>query len=284
MRIIKAGKIIDTVKELCIQSAYNLPEDVINAVRSAIDRESNPQAREVLNKILQNAEVARKELYPLCQDTGLAIIFVDIGKNIFVDTEDYPTLTDVINEGVKRGYEEGYLRKSVVDDPANERKNTQTNTPAIIHYDFTDSDGFKISVLLKGGGSENKSRFKMLRPTADKSEIIDFVLESVKLAGADACPPFIIGVGIGGNFEKSTILAKKSLLRQIGLHHPNPFYSELEREILDEVNKLGLGPAGFGGDTTALWVAIETFPSHIASLPIAVNIECHSHRHMSAEL
>lgn len=284
MRTIAAKDIIEAVSTLCINAAHNLPEDVLTAIEEAYKKETNSLAKDILQKIITNAQIAKKELYPLCQDTGLAVIFVQIGKDVTIDYQDLESFDEIINEGVRKGFEEGYLRKSVVADPLNLRKNTSTNTPAIIHYEFDNSDRLRISLLLKGGGSENKSRLKIFRPTAPIEEIEEFIVKTVKLAGADACPPFIIGIGIGGDLEKCAIMAKKALLRPIGRHNPDPFYAEFEKTILNKINKIGLGPAGLGGDTTALWVSAETYPTHIASLPVAVNIECHAHRHASIEL
>jgi fumarate hydratase subunit alpha len=219
---------------------------------------------------------------PLCQDTGLAVVFVEYGAEVAVAGAG--TIVDAINAGVEAGYEKGYLRKSIVADPLHGRVNTGTNTPAVIHLSIVPGDRLKLTLMAKGGGCENMSRFRMFRPTADKGQIIEWIAETVKQAGADACPPFIVGVGIGGNFELSCLLSKKALLHKLTEPSSDPFYAEMERQLLERVNALGLGPQGLGGDTTALAVLIETAPCHIASLPVAVNIECHSHRHKTVVL
>jgi fumarate hydratase subunit alpha len=285
VRYIESEKITETSRALCIAAAYELPEDVLAALEEAAQKESNPGAVKILNQLIENARIAKAEKIPLCQDTGLAVVFVEQGAEVAVTPpagQVQATLFDAINAGVKAGYEKGYLRKSVVAEPLNERKNTGLNTPAIIHYSIVPGDKLKISVMAKGGGCENKSRFKMFKPTADKEQIVDWVVDVAKQAGADACPPFIVGVGIGGNFELSCLLSKKALLRNISEKNCDDFYAQLEADLLSRVNALGLGPQGLGGDTTALACLVETAPCHIASLPVAVNIECHSHRHKSA--
>jgi len=282
VRYIEFEKIVDTVESLCIAACHELPEDVLKALREAADKQSNPLARQVLEQLIENARIAKEQKLPLCQDTGLAVIFLEQGCEVAVKDPvgiDGSTIVDAVNWGVKRGYDKGYLRKSVVSEPLKDRKNTGTNTPAIVHHTIVPGRKLKITVMAKGGGCENRSQFKMLRPTASRQEIIDWVLEVVNTAGADACPPFLVGVGIGGDFELSCFLSKKALLRAIGSRHSDEFYSKLEEDLLTEINKLGIGPQGFGGDTTALGVFIESAPCHIASLPVAVNIECHSHRH-----
>ena len=287
MRYIDSQKITDTVKSLCIQAAHDLPPDVLAALEKAAQTESNPQAQQILNQLIENARIAKAESIPLCQDTGLAVVFVEQGSDIAVTPPaDRPqaTLFDAINTGVEAAFKEAYLRKSVVADPLNQRKNTDSNTPAIIHHSIVPGDKLKISVMTKGGGCENKSQFRMFEPTAEKDRIIDWVLDVVTQAGADACPPFVIGIGIGGNFELSCLLSKKALLRNINQKNSDQFYAALEADLLARINALGLGPQGLGGDTTALACLIETAPCHIASLPVAVNIECHSHRHKSAAL
>jgi len=285
VRHIEFEKIAETVEALCITAAYEFPSDVLAALEKAAQKESNPRATEILNRLIENAHIAKTESIPLCQDTGLAVVFVEQGSDVAIKPpagRESATLFDAINAGVAAGYQKGYLRKSVVADPLNERKNTDSNTPAVIHHSIVHGDKLKISLMTKGGGCENKSQFKMFNPTADKSEIIDWVVEVVKRAGADACPPFVIGVGIGGNFELSCLLSKKALLRDINEKNSDRFYARLETDLLTRINALGLGPQGLGGDTTALACLIETAPCHIASLPVAVNIECHSHRHKSA--
>ncbi len=269
---------MDAVKTLCIEAAHVLPEDVLLAIRSAIETETDARARGILESLIENAKIAREQLYPLCQDTGLTVIFIDQGNEVVFDSDNI-SLYDAINEGVQAGYQQGYLRKSVVYDPVKERKNTNTNTPAIIHHRLVSGDKLSISVMLKGGGCENRSQFRMLKPADGETGVMDFIVETVKSAGADACPPFVVGVGIGGDFELSCLIAKRALLKNIGTSHQEPFYAEMEQKLLERINRLGIGPMGMGGQTTAIAVQIETAPCHIASVPVAVNIECHSHRH-----
>lgn len=236
----------------------------------------------ILNQLIENARVAKDERIPLCQDTGLAVVFVEQGCEVFVKADEGQTLFDAINAGVAAGYKNGYLRNSVVSDPLNKRRNTGSNTPAVIHHSIVPGDKLKVTIIAKGAGCENKSQFKMFNPTADREEIIDWIVSVVKQAGADACPPLIIGVGIGGNFELSCLLSKKALLRNLRQKNSDQFYAKIEEDLLTRINTLGLGPQGLGGDATALACLIETAPCHIGSLPVAVNIECHSHRHKSA--
>jgi fumarate hydratase subunit alpha len=254
----------------------------MSALEKAAKNESNPLAVKILQQLIENAKIAESEQIPLCQDTGLAVVFVEQGCETIIDCPAGKTPVDAVNEGVASGYEKGRLRKSVVAEPLKQRKNTDTNAPAVIHWSFVPGDKLKISVMAKGGGCENKSAFRMFRPTAEANEITDWILDVVKNAGADACPPFIVGVGIGGNFEMSCLLSKKALLRGIDEPNADSFYAKLESDLLAGINRLGVGPQGLGGDTTALAVLIETAPCHIASLPVAVNIECHSHRHQTA--
>jgi len=282
VRYIEFEKIADTVESLCIAACYELAPDVLAALEKAAQKESCPGAAKILNQLIENARIAKEEKIPLCQDTGLAVVFVESGGEVAVKSDGKRTLFDAINAGVAAGYEKGYLRKSVVAEPLNKRQNTGTNTPTIIHHTIVPGDRLKLSVMAKGGGCENKSRFRMFRPTADRSEIIDWVVDVAKTAGADACPPFVIGIGIGGNFELSCLRSKKALLRNLDQRNTNAFYAELEADVFSRINALGLGPQGLGGDTTALAVLVETAPCHIASLPVAVNIECHSHRHKTA--
>jgi len=287
MRSINYDQVVRAVEGLCITAAHELPDDVLDALEQAVQRESNPKAKRVIETLIENAKIAKSEDIPLCQDTGLAVVFVEQGADVVIKApgdKTEATLYDAINDGVKAGYEKGYLRKSVVTEPLNKRKNTGSNTPAIIHYEQVPGDKLKLTVMTKGGGCENKSQFKMFKPTADLSEVIDWIADVVKSAGADACPPLIVGVGIGGNFELSCILSKKALLRKLGTRNSDGFYAQLERDLLEKINRSGLGPAGLGGDTTALDCMIEFAPCHIASLPVAVNIECHSHRHKTAVL
>ncbi|MHC4060301.1 MAG: fumarate hydratase [Planctomycetota bacterium] len=282
MRYIEFEKIAEAVESLCIDACYELPDDVSTALEEAARKESNPRAAKILNQLVENARQATTEKLPLCQDTGLAVVFVEQGSEVTVKADDNRTLLDAINEGVARGYKKGYLRKSVVAEPLKKRENTGSNTPAIIHHSIVPGDKIKITLMAKGGGCENKSQFKMFRPTADTEQIVEWVLDVVKRAGADACPPFVVGVGLGGDFELSCLLSKKALLRDLREKNNDKFYAQLEADMLGRINALGLGPQGLGGDTTALAVLIETAPCHIASLPAAVNIECHSHRHKSA--
>jgi len=282
VRYIEFEKIAETVKSLCISSSYELPDDVLAALEEAARKESNPGAVKILKQLLENARIAADEKIPLCQDTGVGVVFVEQGCEVAVETGGSRTLSDAINTGVAAGYEKGYLRKSVVADPLNNRENTGSNTPAIIHHTIVSGDKLKLTFVAKGGGCENKSQFRMFNPTADREQVINWVVDVVRTAGADACPPFVVGMGIGGDFELSCLLSKKSLLRNLGQRNSDQFYAKLEADLLSRINALGLGPQGLGGDTTALAVAVETLPCHIASLPVAVNIECHSHRHKSA--
>ncbi|NLH41602.1 MAG: fumarate hydratase [Planctomycetes bacterium] len=286
MRTIEFEHIAEAVRSLCVAACHELPADVLAALEHAAQNESNPRARRVLDQLVENARIASRDMIPLCQDTGLAIVFVEQGGEVAVAPAGpgRQTLLEAINEGVRAGYESGYLRKSVVGDPLNGRKNTGTNTPAIVHLSFVPGDKLTLTLMAKGGGCENKSQFRMFRPTADPRQIADWIVDVVRQAGADACPPFVVGVGIGGNFETCCLLSKKALLRNLGSRHADAFYAKMEQELLATINALGIGPQGLGGDTTALGVLIETGPCHIASLPVAVNIECHSHRHKTIVL
>jgi fumarate hydratase subunit alpha len=287
VRYIEFDKIVETVESLCISAGYELPEDVLAALDEAARKESNPKAVKILNQLIENARIAAAEGIPLCQDTGLAVVFIEQGSEVVVRPpadRTGTTLIDAVNEAVASGYQKGLLRKSVVAEPLNERKNTGSNTPAIVHLQIVPGDKLKLTLMTKGGGCENKSQFRMFRPTAQKEEIIDWIAEVVGLAGADACPPFVVGVGIGGDFELSCLLSKKALCRNLNQRNSDKFYAELEKDLLTKINTLGVGPQGLGGDTTALAVLIETAPCHIASLPVAVNIECHSHRHKTATI
>ena len=276
MRIIKSEVITNIVEKMCIDANCYLNDDIKNAMIDAKETEESEVGKNVLENLLKNAEIAREKLMPICQDTGMAVFFVNIGKEVFIEGD---SITDAINEGVKRGYQNGYLRKSVVDDPIR-RKNTNDNTPAVIYYDFCDGDKIEITFTPKGFGSENKSALKMLNPADGVEGVIDFVLETVKKAGANPCPPMVVGVGIGGTMDKASVLSKKALTRDIKEKNKDPYYEKLEKELLEKINKLGIGPAGMGGTTTALGVNIEVFPTHIAGLPVAVNISCHATRHI----
>jgi fumarate hydratase subunit alpha len=285
VRYLKFEKIADTVESLCTAAAHELPDDVLAALQNALEKETNPAAVNIIKKLIENARIAKAESIPLCQDTGLTVVFVEQGSNVAVkhpSGQTSATLVDAINVGVAAGYEKGYLRKSVVTDPLNKRTNTRSNTPAVIHHTIVPGDKLKLTVMTKGGGCENKSLFKMFKPTAERNTIIDWIVDVVRGAGADACPPFVVGVGIGGNFELSCLLSKKALCRNLNAKNDDEFYAKLETDLLAAINALGIGPQGFGGDTTALACLIETAPCHLASLPVAVNIECHSHRHKTA--
>ncbi len=280
MRKICSEQITDSIEKLCIDANYNLGEDLIASLRSALDKESSLLGKEVISQLLENAEIGRNEQVPVCQDTGFAVVFVEIGQEVILEGSG---LQDAINEGIRRGYKNGRLRKSIVRDPL-DRINTGDNTPAVIHTEIISGDKLKIIFDAKGGGCENMSRTAMLTPAQGRVGVIDFVVETVKKAGANPCPPIIVGVGLGGTFEYSTLLAKKAILRPLGSNNVDENIADLEDELLDKINKLGIGPQGLGGMITALAVNVETFPCHIASLPVAVNIECHSHRTKSVEI
>ncbi|MBI5893954.1 MAG: fumarate hydratase [Deltaproteobacteria bacterium] len=273
MRKISTSEITFKVKELCIRAACELGSDVAFALKEMRGKEESPLGKEILDQIIENAQIALKEDAPMCQDTGIAVFFVEVGRDAAIDG----SLDDAINEGVRQGYNEGYLRKSVCHPLT--RKNTSDNTPAIIHTKIVDGDKVKITIAPKGAGSENMSRLAMLKPSQGLQGIKDFVINTVKEAGGNPCPPIIVGIGIGGNFEKSAILAKETLLRNVGSANPDKDLNALEKDLLDKINNLGIGPMGFGGRTTALAVHIKTAPCHIASLPVAVNIQCHAARH-----
>ena len=275
MKTINVNEIIKTVKELSIEANYYLPTDVKEAIEEAEKNEKWPIANNILNKILENSQIAAAEKMPICQDTGMACVFVDIGQDVHITGG---SLEEAINEGVRQGYAEGFLRKSVVKDPIH-RVNTNDNTPALIYYNMVPGDKVKITVAPKGFGSENMSRIAMLKPSDGLEGVKNFVLETVRMAGPNPCPPIVIGVGIGGSFDKAAYLAKKALIRPVNENNTDEFYSNLEKELLEEVNKIGIGPQGFGGKTTALALNIETYPTHIAGLPVAVNINCHATRH-----
>ena len=275
MKTINVNEIIKTVKELSIEANYYLPNDVKEAIEKAEKNEKWPIANNILNKILENSQIASAEKMPICQDTGMACVFIDIGQDVYITGG---SLEEAINEGVRQGYAEGFLRKSVVKDPIH-RVNTNDNTPALIYYNMVPGDKVKITVAPKGFGSENMSRIAMLKPSDGLEGVKNFVLETVRMAGPNPCPPIVIGVGIGGSFDKAAYLAKKALIRPVNENNTDEFYSNLEKELLEEVNKIGIGPQGFGGKTTALALNIETYPTHIAGLPVAVNINCHATRH-----
>ncbi len=280
MREIHVSKISETVKKLCIDANYYLPKDVQKELTKAKEEEIFPVAKNLIDIIIENADIARKENRPMCQDTGMVVVFAEIGQDVHIIGGG---IDDAINEGVRQGYRDGVLRKSVVGDPL-ERINTKDNTPAIIHYEIVKGDALKIVVAPKGFGSENMSQLIMLKPADGLQGVKDFVLKVVKEAGPNPCPPIIIGVGIGGSFDKAPLLAKKALMRSTDVRNKNAYYASLEEELLQEINALGIGPQGFGGKTTALAVNIETYATHIAGLPVAVNINCHATRHKEAYL
>ena len=274
MRVINGKEITENIKRLCMEANYYLGADILKAYDDFKEKEESETGIEVLSQLKKNAEIASTEKKPICQDTGMAIVFLEIGEELFVEGN----IADAVNQGVREGYEEGYLRKSIVKDPLF-RENTKDNTPAIIHTSYVKGDKIKITVSPKGFGSENMSGIKMMAPAEGVEGIKKFVLDVVENAGPNPCPPIIVGVGIGGNFEYSAYLAKKALLRNIGDRNENKYYSDLEEELLEKVNKLGIGPQGYGGRTTAMELFIETFPTHIAGMPVAVNISCHVTRH-----
>ena len=276
MREVEVSRLTDVIEKLCIEANEHLPEDVKCAIKTCRACEDGEIAKGILDNIIENFDIADNENVPICQDTGMACVFLEIGQDVHFVGGD---LTDAINEGVRRGYTNGYLRKSVVKDPLI-RENTKDNTPAIIHYEIVDGDQVDITVAPKGFGSENMSRLYMLKPADGLDGIRNAILETVKLAGPNACPPIVVGVGIGGTFEKCAILAKKALTRDLNSSSEIPYVKELENEMLEKINNLGIGPAGLGGTMTALGVNIETYPTHIAGMPVAINICCHVNRHI----
>ena len=278
MRVVESSVITNTVKELCITSNYCLNEDILKALQEGLKKEESETGKIVLENIIENAKIAKEEEMAMCQDTGMAVFFVEVGQDVHITGG---SLTEAINEGVRIGYKEGYLRKSVVRDPI-ERVNTGDNTPAVIHYDIVEGDKIKIIIAPKGFGSENMSGLKMLKPSDGLEGVKKFVIETVDKAGPNPCPPIVVGVGIGGTMEKAAILAKKALLRPVNVRSEIEYVRKLELELLEAINKLGIGPAGLGGTVTALGVNVEVFPTHIAGLPVAVNISCHATRHAEA--
>jgi len=280
MKEINVAEIIKVVRDLCIDANYNLSDDIRNQLRKAREKETWDIAKGILDKILINADIASTQRMPMCQDTGMTCVFIEIGQDVHIVGGD---LEGAINKGVAAGYKDGFLRKSVVKDPI-DRVNTKDNTPAVIYYNIVAGDKFKITVAPKGFGSENMSQIKMLKPSDGLKGVKEFIIKVVKEAGPNPCPPIVVGVGIGGTFDKAANLAKRAAIRPTDEVNSNPFYAELEKELMQEINKLGIGPQGFGGRTTALAVNIETYPTHIAGLPVAVNINCHASRHVSAEL
>lgn len=280
MREIRATEITQLVEKLCIEACYVLSDDIYCGLKNRSAVEKSPLGKQIIDTIVQNADIARNERSPICQDTGMTVVFVEMGQDVHV-TEGF--IEDAINQGVRQGYTKGYLRKSVVKDPI-DRVNTNDNTPAIIHYEIVEGDCFRIVVSPKGFGSENKSGLKMLTPSAGIPGIKKFIIDTVATAGGNPCPPIIVGVGIGGTMERAAYLSKKALLRPVGSHSENETVAQLETELLEEINRLGIGPCGFGGTTTALTVNILTNATHIAGLPVSVNIGCHATRHAEGEL
>jgi fumarate hydratase subunit alpha len=279
MRVIEDNKIIDAVRKMCIEANFNLNEDMKNALSNGLEKEESPIGKQILTDLLKNAEIAKNKRVPMCQDTGMVVVFVEIGEEVHVQGN----LKIAINEGIRQGYREGFLRKSIVSDPII-RENTKDNTPGVIHYDFVKGDQLKITIAPKGFGSENMGRLKMLKPSDGIEGVKAFILETVEIAGPNPCPPIVIGVGIGGTMDEVTKIAKKALMRPIDESSPVEYIANLEADVLKAVNALGIGPQGLGGRITALGVNIETYPTHIAGLPVAVNINCHASRHLEVIL
>ncbi len=280
MREIHVSAIVDAVKKLCMEANWDLEADMRRAFDRALTTERSPAGKQVLQILKDNAELARTKRIPYCQDTGFVVCFVELGQDVHVSGGG---LNEAIDEGVRQGYTEGYLRASIVRSPF-DRVNTGDNTPAVIHVDVVPGATLRIMVMAKGGGCENRSKYKMLTPAEGVAGVKDWIIECVRTAGPDACPPLIVGAGVGGTFEKAAILSKKALFRELGSPNPDPQLDALERELLERANRLGIGPQGYGGDTTALGIHILTYPCHITSLPVAVTIECHAHRHKEAVL
>jgi fumarate hydratase subunit alpha len=280
MREIHASAIADAVKKLCMEANYSIEPDMLRTFDRSLATERSPAGRHVLQILKDNAELARTRKIPYCQDTGTVICFVELGQDVHVTGGG---LAEAINEGVRQGYTEGYLRASIVRSPF-DRVNTGDNTPAVLHLEVVPGVAMKIQVMAKGGGCENRSKYKMLTPAEGGDGVKEWILECIKTAGPDACPPLIAGVGVGGNFEKAALLSKKALFRELGTPNPDPFVDAIEKDVLDRANRLGIGPQGYGGDTTAFAVHILTYPCHITSLPVAVTIECHAHRHKEMTL
>ena len=280
MREIHVSTITDAVKKLCMEANYAIEPDMRRAFDRALVTERSPAGRHVLQILKDNAELARTKQVPYCQDTGTVICFVELGQDVHVTGGG---LADAINEGVRQGYTEGYLRASIVRSPF-DRVNTGDNTPAVVHLEVVPGLAMKIQVMAKGGGCENRSKYKMLTPAEGVDGVKEWILECIRTAGPDACPPLIAGVGVGGNFEKAALLSKKALFRELGTPNPDPFVDAIEKDVLERANRLGIGPQGYGGDTTAFGIHILTYPCHITSLPVAVTIECHAHRHKEVTL
>ncbi len=281
IREVDVAEVTAAVKDLCITANYDLPVDVYDALVAAQQAEESPVGREVLAQLVENADIAAADRVPICQDTGFAVIFAEVGQDVHLAGGDFE---EAVHEGVRQGYGDGYLRKSVAEEPGHARRNTKDNTPAIIHTSIVPGDRVCLTMMAKGGGAENMSSLNMLKPAQGWAGMVDAVVETVSRAGSNPCPPVIIGVGIGGTIEKVTLLAKKALLRDVGSTHPDPRIAAMEDELLEKINALGIGPQGLGGRTTALDVFIEEMPCHIASMPMAVNVQCHAQRHKTVTL
>ena len=281
VRDLAVEDITAAVRELCITANYDLPRDVYDALVAACSAEESPVGREVLGQLVENADIAARDRVPICQDTGFAVVFAEVGQDVHLVGG---TLAEAVDEGVRRGYGDGYLRKSVAEEPAQARRNTRDNTPAILHTTLVPGDKVRLTMMAKGGGAENMSSLNMLKPSQGWAGMSEAVVDTVSRAGSNPCPPVIIGVGIGGTIDEVTLLAKKALLRDVGSTHPDPRVAAMEDELLERINDLGIGPQGLGGRTTALDVFIEEMPSHIASMPMAVNVQCHAQRHKTVEL
>lgn len=280
MRELDVKIITENIKEMCIEATHFLSDDMKNALYESVDKEESPLGKQILNQLQENLQIAGDDMIPICQDTGMAVIFINVGQDVHFTGGN---IEDAINEGVRQGYVEGFLRKSVVKDPIY-RENTKDNTPAIIHYSIVEGDKVEITVAPKGFGSENMSRIFMLKPADGIEGVKNAILTAVKDAGPNACPPMVVGVGVGGTFEKCALLAKRALTRPVNEHSDIPYVKELEEEMLEKINRLGIGPGGLGGTTTALAVNINTYPTHIAGLPVAINICCHVNRHVVREV
>lgn len=281
LRELDVRQVTAAVKDLCITANYDLPADVYEALKTAQETEESPVGKEVLGQLIENADIAARDRVPICQDTGFAVFFVELGQDVHLVGGDFE---EAINEGVRQGYDEGFLRKSIAEEPGHARRNTKDNTPAIVHTQIVPGDRVKIRMMAKGGGAENMSSLHMLKPSEGAAGIVQAVVDTVSRAGSNPCPPVVIGVGVGGTIDKVTQLAKKALLREIGSRHPDPRLAAMEDEMLTKINALGIGPQGLGGRTTALAVFIEEMPCHIASMPMAVNVQCHAQRHRSVTL
>lgn len=281
MHIVETKTITEAVRRMAVEAAYYLPDDVLFSLKRSRDTEKWALAKDTLDQIIENAGIAAQTKSPMCQDTGMAVLFVSVGQDVRIEGG---FIEDAINEGVRQAYEHGYLRKSVVRDPLYDRVNTKDNTPAVVHYKIVPGDKLHIVFAAKGFGSENMSRLAMLKPSDGLEGVKKFILETVELAGPNPCPPIVVGVGIGGTVDKVTLLAKEALMRPFDSYNKDPFYANLEKEMLEKINALGIGPQGYGGKTTALRVLIETYPTHIAGLPVCVNINCHATRHKEVTL